>query len=156
VINLTLLLITPKANVRCQVELSTSRHGGKGSEKLLFRRIYKTNCHGQEKRVGIRASFIVTVAGRGLDDPGRQAFIRPFHPFPECPASGLLPRFDTALKVIPPLSFHLPVVVPSLPATVVPAEEDSLPPSRAAPILRQDNKANTSYALYYRVCLAQR
>jgi len=139
-----------------QVELSNVAGCGKlGSEKVL-RRIYKTNCHGQEKRVGIRASFIVAVAGRGLDDPGRQAFTRPFHPFPECPASGLPPRFDTALEVIPPLSFYLPVVVPSLPATIVPAEEDSLPPSRTAPILRQDNRANTSYALYYRVCLAQR
>jgi len=126
-----------------------------GSEKVL-RRIYKTNCHGQEKRVDIHASFIVAVAGGGLDDPGRQAFTRPFHPFPECPASGLPSRFDTAFKVIPPLSFYLPVVVPSLPATVIPAEEDSLPPCRAVLILRQDNRANTSYALYYRVCLAQR
>lgn len=123
-----------KANVRCQAKSSCQRCGlarrGKlGSEKVL-REVYKTNCHEQEKRVGVTHPLSVAVADRGLvDDPSRQAFTRPLHPLPECSASGLLFRFDTALKVIlPPLSY-LPVVVPSLPATAVPTEKDSLPPS---------------------------
>lgn len=143
-----------------RVVLSTSRPDE--TRKIRKRKgtswVYKTNCHEQEKRVGVAHPLSVAVAGRGLDDPSRQAFTRPFHPLPECSASGLPPRFDTALKVIlPPLSY-LPVVVPSLPATVVPAEKDSLPPSEGLfrAFADENNKANTSYALYYRVCLAQR
>lgn len=149
-----------KRSMSSQVELSTSRLGE--TRKIRKRKgtswVYKTNCHEQEKRVGVAHPLSVAVAGRGLDDPDRQAFTRPFHPLPECSASGLPPRFDTALKVILlPLSY-LPVVVPSLPATAVPAEKDSLPPSKG--LLRfpanKDNRANTSCALYYRVCFAQR
>lgn len=150
-----------KRSMSSQVELSTSRgsarRGKLGSEKVLRGYIRRT-VTSKKRGLASRILYRVAVAGRGLDDPGRQAFTRPFHPLPECSASDLPPRFDTALKVIlPPLSY-LPVVVPSLPAAVVPAEKDSLPPS--AVLLRasanEDNRANTSYAPHYCVCLAQR
>lgn len=132
-INLT-LLITMKTNVRCQVKSSCQRRGlgrrGKlGSEKVFRGCIRQTVTN---KKRGL-VSCILSIGDGGRPGVGgrfQQTSIHPTSsPIPECSASGLPLRFDTTLKVILlPLSY-LPVVVPSLPTTAVPAEKDSLPPS---------------------------
>lgn len=124
--------------------------------------IYKTNCHGQEKEASQpRSPFIMRQQIGGWTTPADRHSPDLFTHSPSAPHRDLPPRFDTVLKVIPLPPFHLPVVVPSLPATAsaVTVDGDSLflPPYDLSRFFANEyNRANTSYALYYRVCLSQR
>lgn len=128
-----------------QVELSTSRACGETRE-IRKRKgtpwVRKTNCHGQEKRVGVahplswrwQAGGWTTPASKHSPDLFTHSPSAPHRVFP----LDLTPRSKSS---------YLPVVVPSLPATAVPAEEDSLTrlPLKGCPwcSANEDNRANT-------------
>lgn len=127
-INLTLLII-PKASAQtfdstqdCQ-RLATW-HGTIRKRKGTP---YKTNCHEQEKGVAVPPLSRDDKSGVGRPRASRHSPDLFTHS-PSAPHRSLPPRFDTVLKVVLP-PFYLPVVVPSLPATSVTTQEDSLPTS---------------------------
>lgn len=136
-----------------RVGLSSYRDVARDGERIGKRKDspYKTNCHEQEKGVG---PLYRATTDRRLDDP-EQAGIHPtFSPTPpSAPHRRSLPlRFDTVLKVVlPPSSFHhcQPPTFP--PRKILFLLPKGLPWYSA----NEDNRANTSYALHYRVCLSQ-
>lgn len=143
-INLTLLIIPKtgaqtfdvKPNRVVNVSRRGTERGKSGSEKVL--RIRRT-VTSKKRGVGPRAPFIVRRQAGGWTTPGKQAFTRPFHPLPECPASGVFPHDLTPCsksysrrRSTYPSSFHH-CQPPPLPSRKI----LFLLPQRAALILRQ-------------------
>lgn len=136
-----------------QVELSTSRlvagRGKLGSEKVLGGYIRRTVTG---KKRGLALRILYRRGGRpGVGRP-RQAFTRPFHP---------LSRIGSSLSI-----WHRAQSRPTCPSSFHHCQPPSFRPKIRLPFTRrtgcprssanEDNRANTSYALYYRVCRAQR